>query len=161
VDDVTVINASPLIFLARGGHLGLLAKLARRLLVPQPVAQEILQRGPQDVTAQALQQSAGLEVVPVTAVPRLIEQWGLGDGESAVLTLAQSTPGAVAIIDDLAGRKCAQTLRIPVRGTLGIVLLAKQRGLIPQARPVLEDLVRGGLYLSRPVLDGALRRVGE
>jgi predicted nucleic acid-binding protein len=42
-----------------------------------------------------------------------------------------------------------------------MILLAKQRGLIPQARPVLEELIRGGMYLSRPILDEALRRVGE
>jgi predicted nucleic acid-binding protein len=66
-----------------------------------------------------------------------------------------------AIIDDLAGRKCAAHLKIPVRGTLGIVLVSKRRGIIPNARPVLETLIRSGLYLSRPVLDEALKRVGE
>jgi predicted nucleic acid-binding protein len=161
VDEVAVINASPLIFLTRGAQMGLLAKLAHRVVVPQPVAQEILQRGRQDITAQALQQSSSLSIVPVDVIPKPIEQWGLGDGESSVLALAQSTPGAMAVIDDLAARKCAQALRIPVRGTLGVVLLAKQRGWIPQARPVLEDLIRGGMYLSRSVLDEALRRVDE
>jgi len=66
-----------------------------------------------------------------------------------------------AIIDDLAGRKCADYLNIPVRGTLGIVLVSKKRGVIPKARPVMESLIRSGLYLSRPVLDEALKRVGE
>jgi predicted nucleic acid-binding protein len=161
VDDVAVINASPLIFLARGGQTELLTKLVGRVLIPQPVADEILCRGPQDVTAKFIRASSILAVVPVVVIPKQIEQWGLGDGESSVLALAQSTPGAVAVIDDLAGRKCAQALRIPVRGTLGIVLTAKQRGLIPQARPVIEALIRGGMYLSRPVLDEALQRVGE
>mgnify|MGYP006431912889 CR=1 FL=1 len=68
---------------------------------------------------------------------------------------------AEAIIDDLAARKCAASINIPVRGTLGIVLTAKQRGLIPQARPVIEDMMSAGLYLSRKVLDQALQRVGE
>jgi predicted nucleic acid-binding protein len=73
-----------------------------------------------------------------------------------------STPGrAEAILDDLAGRKCVANLGIPVRGTPGIVLVAKQRGLIPQARPVLEDMMQAGMYLSRKVLDQALQRVGE
>jgi predicted nucleic acid-binding protein len=67
----------------------------------------------------------------------------------------------VAIIDDLAGRKCAACLDIPVRGTLGIVLEAKRRGVIRQARPVLEELIASGLYLRRHVLDEALKRVGE
>lgn len=77
------------------------------------------------------------------------------------MALALAHPGAEAIIDDLAGRKCAPRLSIPVRGTLGIVLIARNRGLIPKARPVLEEMMTAGLYLSRKVLNEALRRVGE
>lgn len=85
----------------------------------------------------------------------------LGAGEASVLALAAEHPGTEAIIDDLAGRRCASSLNIPVRGTLGIVLIAKERGLIPAARPVIEDMVLAGLHLSRRVLDEALRRVDE
>lgn len=161
MDECAVINASPLIFLARGGHLGLLTRLIQQVVVPQPVAAEIQRRGPQDVTVQALQCVPALTVVPAPEVPVTIERWGLGLGESSVLALASVTSQAVVIMDDLAGRKCAHALGLPVRGTLGLILLAKRRGLIPLARPVLEDLVRGGLYLSRPILDEALQRVGE
>jgi len=37
----------------------------------------------------------------------------------------------------------------------------KQRGVIPKARPVIEDMMGAGLYLSRKVMEAALRRVGE
>ena len=66
-----------------------------------------------------------------------------------------------AIIDDLAGRRCASSLGIPLRGTLGLVLAAKQRGLIAQARPVIENMMKNGLYLSKKVVESALSRVGE
>ena len=72
-----------------------------------------------------------------------------------------ATSGTDAIIDDLAGRKCGLSLNLHVRGTLGLVLLAKKKGMIPECRPVMEDLMRGGMYLSRRVLDEALKRVGE
>jgi len=75
--------------------------------------------------------------------------------------LRMPNPGMEAIIDDLNGRRCAVLLKIPVRGTLGIILVAKKRGLIPKARPVIEDFIKAGLYLSRQILDDALRRVGE
>jgi len=87
-------------------------------------------------------------------------EWRLGIGESATLALALSH-GVEAIVDDLAGRKCAASIGVEVRGTLGIVLAAKQRGLIPAARPIIEDLTAAGLYLSRRVLDAALQRVEE
>ena len=85
----------------------------------------------------------------------------LGPGESSVLTYAYANPAMEAIIDDLNGRRCAAVLKIPVRGILGILLVAKKRGLIPEARPVIEELIKTGLYLSRQILDEALKRVGE
>lgn len=159
--EFAVINASPLIFLSRGQHLDLLRHFAERILVPEPVAREITVKGPEDPTVRALEGVSWLEIVPAPTVHESILEWGLGEGESSVLALAEENPGVEAIIDDLAARKCAAGLGIPVRGTLGIVLTAKKRGLIPSARAVTEDLIRAGLYLSRPVLDDALKRVGE
>jgi predicted nucleic acid-binding protein len=60
-----------------------------------------------------------------------------------------------------AGRRCATTLGIPIRGTLGLVLTAKQRGEISTARPVLEQLRLSGMYLSDRVMNQALALVGE
>lgn len=81
--------------------------------------------------------------------------------ECSVLALAAQHPGTETIIDDLAGRKCAASMNISVRGTLGIVLVAKNRGFITEARPVIEDMMASGLYLSRKVIDLALSKVGE
>lgn len=156
-----VINASPLIFLSRGHHIDLLHHFVDRILVPKPVAEEIMARGPEDETVQAIKNTLWIEIVESPDVPETILYWGLGQGESSVLAFAQANPAIEAIIDDLAGRKCAAYLGIPVRGTLGIVLAAKKRGLIPEARSVMEDIIRSGLFLSRGVLEEALRRVGE
>lgn len=161
MDDVAVINASPIIFFSRSGHWELLTAVAHRLIIPQPVVTEIRVRGDQDPTVRRLQSDARLEFPKVAQIPIAIEVWGLGPGESAVIALACATSGAVAVIDDLAGRKCAAAFGLQVRGTLGIVLRAKQRGAIPAARPVIDDLLRSGMYLSRPVIDSALARVGE
>ena len=97
---------------------------------------------------------------PVAYAPE-IGAWDLGPGETQVLTLARSTRGAVAVIDDLAARRCARTLAIPARGTLGLILIARRRGLIPAARPVVEELRRAGMRLADDVLNLALREVGE
>jgi predicted nucleic acid-binding protein len=85
----------------------------------------------------------------------------VGPGESAVLAWAHAHPGSEAICDDLAARRCAKTLGIPVRGTVGIILLAKQRGIIGAARPIMENMVRLGMYLSDRTLNDALALVGE
>ncbi len=138
--NTVIINASPLIFLSRSQHLSLLKTFADEVWVPEPVATEIQQRGPEDISAQAIESTDWLVMKPVSVIPISIAEWRLGAGESGVLALATEY-GLDAIIDDLSGRKCAASLGVFVRGTLGIVLAAKQRGVIPLARPVIEDMV--------------------
>ncbi len=161
MDEIAVVNASPLILLCRSEKLVLLHEFAERILVPAPVATEIVARGTNDATARAIEVFPWIEIVPALPIPDEITSWGLGPGESSVLAIALANLGMTAIIDDLGGRKCAASLDIPVRGTLGIVLAAKRRGVIEQARPVLEDLIASGLYLHRHVLDEVLKRVDE
>ena len=69
--------------------------------------------------------------------------------------------GYVAVIDDLAARRCASVVGISTRGTLGVVLLAKQRGIIPSAADIVAQLRNAGLYLSPEVIGDALSLVGE
>jgi predicted nucleic acid-binding protein len=161
VSEIAVVNASPLIFLSRGSHLDLLSCFFPTVLIPRRVAEEIEARGAEDVAARALRETKWLMVADVESIPPVVAVWGLGQGESAVIALALSRPGAEVVMDDLAGRKCVLSLGLPVRGTLGIVLLAKMRGIIPAARPVIEELLRSGMYLSRHVVDEALSRVDE
>lgn len=85
----------------------------------------------------------------------------LGDGEASVLAWATQRSGAAAVLDDLEGRRCAESLGVPVLGTVAVVLRAKRRGQIPIAGPILQDRVRVGMYLSPRTLDEVLRRVGE
>jgi predicted nucleic acid-binding protein len=161
VADRPAVNASPLIFLTRAGLLDLLQLAHPEIVVPAAVAEEIQRRGPHDPATRAIASTPWLEVVATPQVPAAIQAWDLGPGESAVLSWCSSHAGAEAIIDDLAARRCADALSIPVRGTLGLVLLGKKRGKFPAARPVLEALRGAGMYLSSSVLDRALRMVDE
>ncbi len=156
-----VVNASPLIFLSRAGLLDLLQLISSEIVVPEIVASEIEIRGKSDPTAQAIANTAWLLVSQTPPVPAQIQAWGLGPGETSVLAWAHAHPGSEAIIDDLAARRCAAAFNIPVRGTLGLALIAKQRGRIPSARRVLEQLRQGGMYLSDHVMNEALALVEE
>ncbi|MGB7443832.1 MAG: DUF3368 domain-containing protein [Coleofasciculaceae cyanobacterium] len=155
------INTSPLIFLSKANLLNLLQIVNSQIIVPEAVATEIQAYGEMDVTARTLAATDWLVVTPTPPVRAVIQSWDLGAGESAVLTWGYTHPGTEVILDDLAGRRCATTLGIPVRGTLGLVLSAKQRGEIPAARPVLEQLRLSGMYLSDRVMNQALALVGE
>ena len=159
--ELPAINTSPLIFLTKSGFLDLLLLMGSSIIVPSAVATEIQAYGEIDVTAVALNNTDWLVVQETPPVPNVIQNWDLGLGESAVLTWGYVNPGTEVILDDLAARRCAATLGIPVRGTLGIVITAKQRGIIPAARPVLEQLRLCGMYLSDGVINQALALLGE
>jgi len=162
VADVCVVNASPLIFLGATGKLDLLRLVAPRVLVPSSVPAEVRARGSTDPVAAAVDAASWLEHRPSTSSsPDAVLAWDLGGGESAVITLALESPGAVAILDDLPARRCAASLGIPVAGTLGIVLLARKAGRLPAARPMLEDLRNRGMWLSDRVLNTVLKEIGE
>jgi predicted nucleic acid-binding protein len=161
VAEPPVVNASPLILLAHGGLFDLLRVAGDRLLVPAAVANEIRRRGPADPTVQAMDLASWLTVVEAPPIPPSILAWDLGAGESAVLAWAHAHPGTEVIYDDQAARRCAATLGIRVRGTLALVLNAKQRGLVDRARPLFERLRRAGMYLSDEVMERALKKIGE
>jgi predicted nucleic acid-binding protein len=156
-----VVNASPLIYLTAVERLDLLRLAGDEVLVPRSVADEVRRWGDADPAVRALGNTPWLEVVETPTVPTSVEVWNLGAGESAVLSYALAHPGVQAIMDDLAGRRCAIVHHVEVRGCLGLVLVAKQRGVIPLARPVVEALREAGLYLSDSVVRRALSLVGE
>ncbi|NES22685.1 MAG: DUF3368 domain-containing protein [Symploca sp. SIO3E6] len=132
-----------------------------KVLVPSTVAAEIRQYGTTDVTFQSLSQTEWLVIVETPSLPESVRACNLDPGESAVLAWAYNYPQTEAILDDLAARRCANSLEIPVRGTLGLVLRAKQQGKISSARTILEQLRQSGMYLSEQVLNQSLKLVGE
>jgi predicted nucleic acid-binding protein len=161
VSERWILNASPLIVLARVGQTRLFTALAERVMVPSAVAAEI-DAGPDDDPARAILQARHFEIIAAPpAAPELLN-WDLGAGETAVLSVALAEPGWIAILDDAAARKCARSFSLPVKGTLAVVLLARQKGLIPSAVEVLRSIRASGFRLDDRVIEEALARtVGE
>lgn len=161
MDEAAVVDASPLIYLAHANLIDLLRVASPEILVPTAVSMEIRRRGEDDPTVQVLDKIPWLkEIEPVPDSPR-VRLWDLGPGETSVLSWALAHPECRAILDDLAGRRCAEILGIPFIGTLGLVLKARNQGLLPAARPVVNRLRDAGMYLSDSVISKALALVGE
>ncbi|MDF5722262.1 MAG: DUF3368 domain-containing protein [Rhizonema sp. PD37] len=82
-------------------------------------------------------------------------------GECAAITLAQELQADRLLLDDLAARKEAQRRGLPVIGTVGIVLIAKQFGLIPNVKQVLDDLITKGTRISQQLYKQTLTAAKE
>lgn len=143
------------------GRLDLLRLGVSDVLVPDVVVAEVGARGSHDVSARAIAGASWLTVAATPPTPEPVRACRLDPGGSAVLALAVGDSDCEVVLDDMAARRCAARFGIPCLGTLGLVLVAKRLGSLPEARPVIERLRQVGLYLDGEFVDDVLRRIGE
>lgn len=145
--EVWVLDASPLIVLAKAGLAHLLEELSESVEVPRVVLQEI-EAGPDDDPAIQLIRSGFARIVAVDQIHDEIMEWGLGAGETAALSLARRFPEFIAVIDDATARRCAQSLGIRHISTVSIIVRAHFLGRIDSVRTALDALRQAGFWLS-------------
>lgn len=85
----------------------------------------------------------------------------LHDGEVEVMILAQEKKANLVILDDNAAKNTAKYLGLKVTGTLGVLIKAKQAGLIESVRPLITEMRKNGFYVSNAVERLVLERAGE
>jgi len=159
--DHAVINASPFILLSKCGLIELLPRLFAQVSMPQAVFDEIL--AGDDVAAILADDFTRkwLDVISHPLEPKIID-WNLGSGESELLSFVLTSKiGTVALIDDRAARRCANSFQIKYIGTAGLLVLAKQRKLISLVGPEIEKLISAGLFFSSEIQSIILSRAGE
>jgi uncharacterized protein len=152
-----IVNTSPLQYLHQIGQLDLFPKLFGRIIVPKAVAAELTVGRRFGIS---LPEPEALEWIdlrnPASAVGGLLS-WDLGAGESAVLSLALEHPGSWVVLDDKLARQAAIHLHLPLLGTAGILLRAKNAGHLRAIGPALTQLSALGFRLTpetgRNILD--------
>ncbi len=85
----------------------------------------------------------------------------LDRGEAEAIVLAQDLNAELLIMDERLARRHAQRLGLTLTGVLGVLLKAKQQGLVPLVKPLIEQLRQGGIWLSDALVDEALKLAGE
>jgi uncharacterized protein len=116
-----------------------------------------------DPNAAAVRLAAGmwLRVAPDLPTAPGLDQDRLDADELAVLSLAIKNPGAIVVLDDRAAREEAIRRNMPLLGTAGILLRAKQQGRIAAVRPALDSVRQAGLYLTDRLYLTVLRLARE
>ena len=137
--DIWIVDASPLIVLAKIGQARLLEKLANQLLIPEAVVTEVLDGPPEDPARILLESEFGNRAAP-GAIPRRLLAWALGRGETEAIALALENERTKVVIDDSAARRCAHALNVPVIGTLGVLVRAKQAGHVESVAATLRAM---------------------
>lgn len=82
-------------------------------------------------------------------------------GESSAIALALETPNSTMILDDYKARKIADQLRIPYTGTIGVIIKAKLKKIIPSIKPLLEKIKQTDFRLSPEIELQAMKEANE
>jgi len=155
-----VANNTPLVALWVLDRLNLLRDLYGEVLIPQAVHAEFL-AAEHTLRQAALDQTPWIKPTTVQNPQRILAYTGLDRGEAEVLALAEERAARLVIIDELKGRRYAKRLKLPLTGTLGLLLLAKEQGLIPALTPLVDKLQNAGLYLDLSLVTRVLQLAGE
>lgn len=157
-----IVNTTPLIALSHVGWLDILKKLYGEVTIPEAVYNELSVKA-ESVCKKAVDSS--LDWIRVDKIKnqmaKTMYKTQLHDGEVEVMILAKEVAADVVIIDDANAKKHAKYLGLPVTGTLGVLIKAKQKGYINELRPMLQRMVESGIYLSQSLIELCLKQVGE
>jgi len=100
-----------------------------------------------------------VEVRDRLAVRVLLDEPDQGEAETIVLALELGADWVV--MDERKGRRKLEQLGIPKVGTLGVLLKARQAGMIPMLRPEISRLRASGFSVSDSVVGSILTAAGE
>lgn len=82
-------------------------------------------------------------------------------GESESVVLYRESKADFLLIDDKKARKIAENLRINCIGTLGLLIHAKNKGLIKELKPIFEEFLKNKRYYSIELLNTILTNNDE
>ncbi len=160
---IVVSDTTPLIGLSSIGRLEILHELFGDVYIPQAVFDETVTSGREEGKAKhAVANADWIHVVEVKdrlAVNILLDEMDLGEVETIIL--ASELNADWVLMDEKKGRRKLSQLNIPKIGTVGILLKAKQLGLVENLKSELENLQKSGFSISQLVIEEVLKMAGE
>ena len=161
---IAVSDTGPIIGLAKANRLSLLKNLFEKVLIPPMVRKELFAKtvDEAELIDNALTDFIQVsEINPVDETAKLILE-GLSEGERQAIGVAASLGNdVILLIDDRAGRQAAEKLNIKITGLVGVLLMAKEKGLIKSVVDVIEEIRNNGYWLSNSLVDIAKQLSGE
>lgn len=148
---IVVSDTEPLLALAQAGVLSVLHELFGTVHLPTAVWHECQIK--QGTDSQQIQQAQAAGWLVVTSVTRRHAfPMSLGDGKAEAMQLALDTASTLLILDDQLARREAMRLGLNFIGTVKVLSLAEQRGLIASAKRIIEEMRSNGYRISADFL---------
>jgi predicted nucleic acid-binding protein len=155
---IVVADTSVLISLSVVGQISLIEKVFGEFYIAEAVWLELNEYENPDFDTSLLAAIKN-KVVPIHSKNHLSVIMDYGESESVILY--EELNADYLLIDDRKARLIAESLNVNCVGTLGLLVKAKQKGLIAALKPIFQNLLSGGRFFSRKLLNEILLRVGE
>ena len=156
---IVIADSSALVALSVCESLLLLDALFGEVKVPQAVYDEVCIANKAE--SQALKTYLAGKVCSDPASSDIEKSNGLGKGELAAINLYKQLSADLLLIDDARAKKVAYLNNLEVMGSMGVLLLAKKKGLITTIKPLLGRLRCSDVFVSDYLLDQILGMAGE
>ncbi|MBC7899929.1 MAG: DUF3368 domain-containing protein [Saprospiraceae bacterium] len=144
-----VCDSTCLIGLERIGKLEILRELFEPISIPPEVEREFGKSFP-------WLKIGNLASIRLVAALQMV----VDSGEAEAIALA-SEKNCLLISDDKQARAAAKRLGVAVIGTVGLLVRAKQNGVISTVKPILDDLELNSFFIGRALREEALELVNE
>ena len=156
-----VSDTGPILSFARAGRLDILRQVFGEITIPEAVFGEIAVAGKGQPGTAEVESGVWIKCEPIkdrAALNRLHRGLHLGEMEALVLA---ADAGATLLIDDYAGQNEAERMGIDHFGSLRVLKEAKDRGIISEIKPLLDELIASGTYISESLYEEFLQASGE
>lgn len=160
---IIVSNTTPLIAFSSLQKLDLLQQLFGKIYIAQAVYNEAtIEKKAKDNLGYEISQADWIYPIKIKdtlAVEVLLDELDLGESETIVL--AKEINADWVLMDEKKGRRKLTQLGLQKIGTLGLLLKAKEVGLLTEIRPDIEKLNQTGFNLSEKVIHSVLQQANE
>lgn len=157
-----VVNSTPIITLSVIDKLYILKDLYRQVIIPQAVFKEVILEGDSRAGADF---TVKYDFIKTQAIinkdAKRFFQTSLHEGEVEVMILAQEISSDLCIIDDFLARKYAKHLGLNVTGTLGVLIKAKEKGVLKEIKPLINNLINNGIYIDNNLYETVIKLAKE
>jgi predicted nucleic acid-binding protein len=160
---IVVSDTSPLSGLFFIDQLHLLEKLYGKVVIPKAVMTELLELEKRGINLSAIKEAEWIEVVELRDRRKVDELSGdLDIGEAESIVLAGMLNADWLLIDEAKGRSIAKTKGLQIVGLLGILLLAKEQGIILSVKSLLDGLMEKAKFrLNTELYNRIIAAAGE
>ena|SRR5690554_1145739 len=155
-----ISNTTPLISFLKIGQLELLREIYNTIIIPEAVFAEV-EKGKYKSYYMDISQFDWIDIQEIKDKKVLSYFLDLDAGEAEVIVLATEIAADLVIIDETLGRRFAKHADLKVTGTIGILVKAKEVGLVKKVSPLLDELQKKGVWINNKLKERILAKVNE